>query len=128
MRTVQASGGRRGGGGGRGLQVLQRRGAAVAYLGGSSSVVVAGGLGGRGVNVALWDTQAPPQTSCVATLLHHQARLRRPCFTEDLQPCRSSGPRYSGVLCSTEWESLPAFFPIDRSSPIIPLACLRVRS
>ena len=52
--------------------MLQRRGCAVAHVGGSSSVLAAGGLGSRSVNLAIWDTLAPPQSACIATLLHHQ--------------------------------------------------------
>jgi hypothetical protein len=54
------------------VQVLQRRGCDVAFVGGSSSVIAAAGLGGRGVNVGIWDTLAPPQSACSGTLPFHQ--------------------------------------------------------
>ena len=54
------------------MQVLQRRGCDVAFVGGSSSVIAAAGLGGRGVNVGIWDTLAPPQSACIGTLPFHQ--------------------------------------------------------
>lgn len=38
-------------------------------------MLAAGGLGGRGINVALWDTLAPPQSACIATLTAHQVLM-----------------------------------------------------
>lgn len=44
----------------------------MAFAGGSTSVIAAGGLGGRGVNIGIWDTLTPPQSSCIGTMLFHQ--------------------------------------------------------
>lgn len=57
------------------LQVLQRRGCSLTYLCGSSTVVVAGGMGNRGSNAAMWDTAAPPHQSLITALLHHQSTV-----------------------------------------------------